>query len=291
MTNDPLRKELEGVEPTPPIGTEDDPINEEPKEPETSPAEGEGDGNDGESGDDRPKENWYREMVRKQEQFQERMQTQFLEAQERMAESFRTAQAPPPDQNGDPLASKTVDELKALRSQVPDEQKAAFEEYLIERTISDRVEEKLGAFTAQHASVSQREQAAQDAVNRFPDLADPTSDFAKAANAKLKKLGKSYINNNPRAVLDVANEVALETGTSFRGPTSRRTNPPGKPASGNQAPAQAQADGADDKARKARLAKIAKKLKAANGGKDFDMKRVEETSKAYNDNIDMFLRK
>lgn len=289
---DHLGDQLKGVKPDPPSGIEDNPPIEDQIEPDPDPAEDKDGDDKDKKEEDRPEKNWIREMARKQDAFQEKMQQQFLEAQERMTESFTKAMAPPPEPNGDPLAQKTVIELKALRSQVPDEQKAAYEEYLVERIAGDVAQKGIDEFKQTYVTANAREQYAKDAVNRFPDLADPTSDFAKAANAKLKRLGQGYIDSNPRAVLDVANEVALETGTSFRGPNpSRRTNPPGNPASGNQAPAAAQPDGKEDKARKARLAKIAKRLKAANGGKDFDMERVEATNKAYRENIDMFVRK
>ncbi|HUW33541.1 MAG TPA: hypothetical protein VM223_18180 [Planctomycetota bacterium] len=292
MPNDELRDQLKGVQLDPPPAIEDDLTNDEVIEDDADPAEDTGGDDDKKTDEDRPPTNWYREMARKQEAFQEKMQREFLEAQERMMENFRSTPVKPPENNGDPLAQRTIAELKQLRADVPEGQKQAYEEYLVERIAQDVAQKSIDEFKSAYTAVSSREQAVKDAVNRFPDLANPASDFAKAANAKLQKLGKGYIDSNPRAVLDVANEVALETGTSFRGPNpARRTNPPGKPASGNQSPATSQPDGKEDKARKARLKAIGKKLERANGGKPFDMARIEATNKAHRENIDIFLRK
>ena len=54
MTDNPLHKQLQGVKPDPPAGTEDDITNDDVIEDDPNPAEGDGDDKDSKKEDDRP---------------------------------------------------------------------------------------------------------------------------------------------------------------------------------------------------------------------------------------------
>ena len=248
-----------------------------------------------ETDDDKPKakgrdaENVYRELSRKNEHLSGQLtslQARFESAIERMEAS---AQAAPPDAtNGDPLAVKTVAQLKNLRSQVPEENLAAFDEYVSERQIQETVDARVGAFEQKQTASQARKQTAQEAVNTYPDLAKPGSDFAQAVDKELKRLGRSYTNNNPYALLDASNRVAIRDGYGAK-TTSPRI--PGRPATKrNASPAPKAKDGPSMDVERA--TKIASGLKnALPKGAKFDVEKMRESTEQYRQNRDFFIKR
>lgn len=290
MTDDLLRQQLQGVTP-PDSPTDDDnePIEDENLDPQEPQDDDAGDGDEegepkGEKGD-RPPENYFRELIRKSEEREERM----LTLMERLADSS-AARPEPVKKSGVSLDDHSVEELESLRDQVPDEKKAAFDAYLNKRRVQAEVETRMSDLERRTEIKSARQRAGQEAVNRYPDLSDPTSDFAKQVNAKLKALGRAYIDANPRAIVDVANEVAISTGRTFRSqPGGRR--PRGKQANRGNTPVDNEGGKGKKFMSKEKATEIAKKLsRGLPSGKNFDVDKIAERANEYDQNRDIFIK-
>lgn len=288
MTDDLLRQQLQGVTP-PDSPTDDEPIEDEldeDLEPQDDDADGEDEG--GESSEpkgDRPPENYFRELIRKSEEREERM----LQMMERLADSS-AVRSEPVKKSGDSLDDRSIEELEGLRDQVPEDRRAAFDAYLNKRRVQAEVDSRMTALEKKTQVQTARQQAGQEAVNRYPDLADPTSDFARKVNAKLRTLGRSYIDANPRAIVDVANEVAISEGRGFRSQPGRR--PKGSQAKRQNTPV----DGESRKGKKQfqskeETAKIAARLsRGLPKGKKFDVDKINERANDYDKNRDLFIK-
>lgn len=183
----------------------------------------------------------------------------------------------------------TIDELTAARPNIPAEQKEAFEEYLIDRKVDARVDGKLDKFQTKATFNDQEDRFNQQAYQRWPELRAKGSEFYGIADKILSEMGPSG-KNNPRAVLDAANEAGLELGLSPAGVPSRSTRrspgnvAPGRSTKGTNAP-DLEAS-AEDKA-------IANRLQNAMPGKKFSekqLKRIAKRSKMYKESINSHLR-
>jgi hypothetical protein len=289
MTDEYLREQLQGVTPPSDPPTEEQPIEDEYLEP-NEPTEDADDGDDGESsegGQGRPAENYYRELIRKSEEREERM----LQMMERIADSSAAVRSEPVKKSGDSLDDRSVEELEGLRDQVPEDRRSAFDAYLNKRRVTEEVESRMSALEQRTEVRTARQGAGQEAVNRYPDLADPTSDFAKKVNAKLRTLGRQYIDANPRAIVDVANEVAITEGRQFRSQPGRR--PKGSQANRSSTPVDNESRGAKGKQfqSKEETAKIAERLsRALPRGKKFDIDKINERANEYDQNRDLFIK-
>jgi len=286
MSDDLLRQQLQGVTPpdSPPEHDEETIEDNDLDQHEGQAPEGD---EPKEQSKDRPDENYFREMIRKGEEREERM----IALMERMTEA-RAADPQPVKQSGNGLDDRSVEELKGLRDQVPDEKKAAFDTYLNERIVRDEIDKRMQDFEHRTQARTARERYGQEAVNRYPQLADSTSDFAKKVNAKLKTLGKAYIDSNPRAIVDVANEVAISTGTAWRGNETQgrrpRQTPTGKKGSAPVQNSKSKDGGfmSEDRAKE-----IAAKLsRGLPSGKKFDVDKIRERANEYDQNRDLFIK-
>lgn len=293
MTDDMLRKQLEGV--TPPDSPTDDMLDPdyEDEHDESIDSDEDLDAASSEEGDsdepkqkrDRPDENYFREMIRKSEEREERM----LMLMERLAESRRES-AEPVKQSGNGLDDRSVEELRGLRGQVPEEKLAEFDAYLNHRIVQEEVEKRLSDFERRNEARTARQRYGQEAVNRYPELADSTSSFAKKVDAKLKQLGKKYIDANPRAIVDVANEVAISTGHAWRGDT-RPSRRPKSTRSTKSAPVKDKKDSGDGFMSKERAEEIAKRLsRGLPAGKKFDTEKIRQRANEYDKNRDLFIK-
>jgi hypothetical protein len=290
MTDDLLRQQLQGV--TPPDSPTDDDVEDtivDDEDLDTSAPEGESgdaDPNEPESTRDRPDENYFREMIRKSEEREERMLTMM----EKLAEA-REAPAQPVKQSGNGLDDRSVEELRGLRDQVPDERKAEFDAYLNQRIVREEVEKRLSDFEQRSQARTARERYGQEAVNRYPELSDPSSDFAKKVNSKLKSLGKKYIDANPRAIVDVANEVAISTGQAWRGNTRQGRRPKKSPAGGKGTSPVKEGQKKEGFLAEKRAEEIASKLsRGLPEGKKFDLDKIRERANEYDKNRDLFIK-
>jgi hypothetical protein len=243
-------------------------------------------------------ENVYRELSRKQEQFQERMMQQLSESQKMLAEALQGRTEQPEKQTGNTLDSMSVQELEAFRKTVAEQNPDAlteFDDYLNKRRVDDTVEQRIRQFENKSQVETRRRQANETAVQRYPELGQRNSDFYRAVNNRLQELGRDYVDANPRAVLDAANDVAAERGmvpSTTRRPTIRGSV--GSRESGGGAPVQKQkqeknlpksAQSAEDREA------IARRLAAAlPKGKKFDDKAIEDKMAQYQENVGYFLR-
>lgn len=284
--HDLLHSQLQGVTP-PDSPTDEDPIEDKDLEPDPEELDGpkpdddEGDGEEPK----RPDENYYREMIRKAEEREERM----LQLMERLADS-QSSVPEPVKKSGDSLDDRSIAELETLRSQVPEENLPAFDAYLNKRRVQDEIDSRMTELEKRTEVKSARQRAGQEAVNRYPELADPTSDFAKQVNAKLKTLGRAYIDANPRAIVDVANEVAISTGRTFRSkPGGRR--PKGSQSRKGSAPVDNESDQGKKFMSKEKAQAIADRMsRGMPAGKKFNVDKIVERANDYDSHRDLFIK-
>jgi hypothetical protein len=121
-------------------------------------------------------------------------------------------------------------------------------------------------------------------------LSDRSSEFYRAVNEHLNELGSTYVNSNPRAVLDAANDVAAQMGmapqqvshaAALRGRIANKSN--SGPARGVQS--------SDDSKVKAERDEIAKRLKGAlPPGKEFNSKSLNDRVDYYKQNSQYYLK-
>lgn len=287
MTDDLLRQQLKGVTPPPEPPTGEPPIEDEDLESNEPIEDVEDDDEGGEGNKDRPAENYYRELIRKSEEREERM----LSAMERLADSSTPVRSEPVKKSGDSLDDRSIEELDGLRDQVPEDRRAAFDAYLNKRRVTEEVDTRMSALEHRTEAKTARQGAGQEAVNRYPELADPTSKFAKKVNAKLRTLGRGYIDANPRAIVDAANEVAISEGRRFRSAPGRR--PRGSQADRSNTPVDNESRGSKGKQfqSKEETAAIAERLsRALPKGKKFDVDKINERANEYDQNRDLFIK-
>jgi hypothetical protein len=148
----------------------------------------------------------------------------------------------------------------------------------------------MAAWESRQQSEQLRGKAQQDALRRYPDLANRGSEFYTEVNSRLNELGDSYVKNNPRAVLDAANDVAAEMGMSprtaskaanMRGRVGRKSNSNPNPKDTKKKSEMSDKD----------FASIGRQLGSAlPKGKSFDKKFIKERAEFYRDNRQYYLR-
>jgi hypothetical protein len=195
--------------------------------------------------------------------------------------------AKPTSQNS--LDDLSLQDLRNIRPNVPKDQLAAFDEYVSERSIEEKVQSQVQAIQQQQQYAQAEVEANKQAVNRWPDLRDKSSAIYAKTNEILARMG-DRADNDPRAVLNAANEAGIELGLAPRtvqGPrmTGVRHTAPG----GTNAPPPDKASTIDE----ARLNEIAGKLGGAfKGGKISDeaLERIRESTAIYRDNVDSLIK-
>ena len=255
-------------------------------------AAGDADDSDDEQGEgtERTAENVRREVLRKMEKSQKEMEAKLADiARENQDLKSQLVNRQRPSSDGPKtFDDMSVNELIQIQDTIPDEQKAAFNAYLLDRKVDERVDEKLGKFKNTSQFAAREDQFNQQAYDRWPQLRQKGSEFYGIADKILSEMGSAG-DKNPRAVLDAANEAGLELGlspaTAIR---STRRNPgnvaPGRSTKGTQSKTPEQT--AEDKA-------IASRLQNAMPGKKFSkeaLKRIAERSEQYKESINTHLR-
>jgi hypothetical protein len=296
-----LRSQFGSVDPKSLIGqgTEDEPLGEDVEDvtldEDVSP-DGESDESGDGDGDKEPEgrtiDNVYGELSRKQEVFQEKMMAKMGNILSTVTEAL--AAKPAGSQAQRTLEDYSVEELTAYRNNLPedDPNRAGLDHTIADKIVDEKVRKQVQAITGRDRAESQRETAVTQAVERYPDLADEDSDFYQQVDAKIRKLDQSYVNANPRVVMDIANEVAIADGVK---PTALRQTlrVPGKP-NANRRDGGAPAPGtkvelkmSDQEARK-----IAKRLEGAMGRKfsDKEIQKIREDHQSYDENRNLFTR-
>jgi hypothetical protein len=254
---------------------------------------GDADDSEDEQGDgtERTAENVRREVLRKMEKSHKEMMAK-LEQLGNENQSLR-AQLTNTMQPVAAASPKTYDDLSVqdliqIQNTIPAEQKAAFDAYLIDRKVDERVDAKLGKFQSTSSFQQQEDKFNQTAYDRWPQLRQKGSEFYGIADRILSGMGKTA-DTNPRAVLDAANEAGLELGqapaTSIR--TSRHT--PGNVAPGRSTKSVSAPDPVATENDKA----IANRLANAMPGKKFtkeQLKRIAKRSAEYQEQINSHVR-
>jgi len=219
---------------------------------------------DGADGDTpaRPVENVRREVLRKLSESERRTQTQL----EQLGDLIKTmlggvtaAVGKKPAQTFDDLS---LDELRGMRGQVPDDQKTAFESYFEDRRISEAITKKVTQVSEAEKYKAERTKSNQIAVDRYPQLGNRVSEMYKEVNRRLVALDENHRKYNPRIILNLADDVAGELGVTPRQTNrSRGATPPASVRGGK--PVARQESGESVIASEAEYEAIAKRLAPA----------------------------
>lgn len=266
---------------------------EEPS-PEADADQPEGDEDQG----GRTIENVYRELSRKQEEFQERMFQQLTESQKLLADAVQTRTEQPEQKSGNTFDDMSLDQLEQFRNDVQEnnpEYLAQFDSYLQRRRVDETVEQRLQQYRQRDQMDARRKQSNETAVQRYPELGQPNSSFYRTVNSRLQEMGREWVESNPRAVLDAANDVAVEMGVTpnthrpaIRGTMANRDMGGGAPVGRAEEKKELPKSGQSAEDRAA----IADRLRAAlPSGKNFSKdKDIEDKMASYHRNISLFTR-
>lgn len=186
------------------------------------------------------------------------------------------------------LEQLSASELEALGPQVPEENKAAYDQLLASKRqdeqISIRIEERL----AQERFAQQRVEANTEAYQRFPELHNRSSRMYQETNRVLNEMGAALSSNDPKVLLHAASVAAANLGLSSNRRFDRASHVPG-----NTAPSRDSDAGTEDAMSQEDAAKIAKQLGAAMPGGKFSpeqLERIRERAKEYRENKHLFIK-
>lgn len=248
---------------------------------------------DGESGK-RTIENVRGEVLRKLDKTNKEMMRELQalrEESKRMTEQFGVpSNAQPASNQPKTLDDMSVQELETMRANVPEDQAAAFEHYLQERKIDEKVNKHLNEFQQKTQRKTAEQRFNEQAIDRWPALRDTSTEFYRITDRILGEMGPIAA-DNPRAVLDAANEAGLELGLSpSTGVRSIKREP------GSVAPGRRTAPGPgsrNDVPNLESMEEIASRLQNAMPGKKFtkdQLKRIAKRQKLYKDSINTRVR-
>jgi len=276
-----LRDQIKGVSQDSP------PVDEPSNSPE--PAEDKvGDGKDKDGS--RTLENVRGELLRKQEKLQSEINKQFSDLNARLTDlargMVRPAAEKPKSQAS--LDDYTVSELEQYRGTISDADKPKLDAYIADRKTREAVKHEMESFTKQQQLDQSRVQYNKTAVDRYPDLNKETSDFAREVDRRLQELPEDIVMRNPRVVLDIANDVAIDRGVK---PTQRRTvEGLSRVAPSNSSPTEQPTY--TSKLTDDERDRIESKLQSAlPKGKKFDRKKIIEREKFYDEVIDEHIQR
>lgn len=256
----------------------------ESTELETDKGESEGDDSEG-----RTIENVYGELSRKQEKADERQQAFQEQMINQMGQLVRDVTAsrndPPAGQQGPKaIGDYSVIELQAIQKDMAadDPQRAQIDALISDKVVDDKVRRQVQEITGQERTQAQREVVVLQAVERYPDLDNENSSFYQKVDQKIRALDPNYVARNPRAIMDVANEVAIAEGIN---PKQARTimRVPGRSGAtkadgGRPAPK----DEVESTMSEAEAIRIGKRLKGALG-RDFTKEQIKTIREDHSD--------
>ena len=249
------------------------------------------DGDEDGDGDDksgRDINNVYREFARKQEDFQERMQKQHNNDMRELIATLRDRPAQPAQQDGGSLDSTSIDQLKNMRSNVPEDKREAFDDYLQERVIKAETDKRMGEFSKNQDFDFRRKEANRSAVERYPELRDNNSDFYLRVDEALRARGTDYVNTNPNAVSDVANAIAVDMGVTAKAKSGLRRRTAIAPA--NRQNARPVVQDTKDTISDEKIADLKATYEGNIPGLKIDTKNIKASHKLYSDNRDLFTK-
>ena len=174
------------------------------------------DADDGDDSSDdkqgRTLDNVYRETSRKLEKQNARVE-QLVGIVEQLRTDLRTARQPEPA-TAPTLEKLSIPELEGMLNsdRITEAEKPVLQKYIQERQVSTLVEEKLNDQMRRQDDKQRRRNAAEQALRKYPQLRNTSSEFARRVDQELTARGAQYKVSNPFAVLDVANSIAAEMG-------------------------------------------------------------------------------
>ncbi len=233
---------------------------------------------DGEKASRSP-ENVRRELLRKQAESERRIRQEISQIGELVKAALGAApQSQKPVQTWDDVP---LEQMRAYRGQVPEENRAEFDAILTRREIAETVKSQFSAMTEAEKYQREREQANKRAVDNYPQLKDPASPLYAEVNRRLLSTDKNVLKFNTRIVLNLADEVAGEMGIKPRHINKSRIVPQPASVSGKKPTRESTSDSVIPSAE--RLDQLAKKLLSGSKVK-FDeaaKKRIAERGVAY----------
>lgn len=264
-----LRDQLKDVEPD----SSPDSFDPAPVMPDPSIKDGDG-GTDG----DRDWKQVRGELLRKQEKATaevtaklDQLTKQFME----FVSSHKTGASPSAEsaKTKTSVEDYTASELEQLLPSIPEESRPQVQSIIQQKRTDERIETQLRAFTEERRKDDERKRYNNKALERFPDLRDFSSDFARMVDAEIQQLPEHIVRGNPRIVLDIANDVAISRGIQ---PNTRGSMPKvTRPASGRTGPSGNESTNEGTMSDAEREA-IGKRLQHNLKGKKFDMERIKE---------------
>jgi len=213
------------------VGSESSTDNNDPIEPnEADPGPDAGDlsgnGKDGNK-DDRTPEQVRAELLRKMEKgnsdlrddFSRKLDNAVAQLTNTLSASRNTQPAAGAERS---LQDQSVQELEALNRQVTDPaQKDYLQRLIVRKEVEAQVGNSLQTFDRDFASRQQRQTSMRAAFERFPEMNDSSSTFHRMVMQEMEELGDAA--NDPRALINVANEVGYKLGISPAAAARRNT--------------------------------------------------------------------
>jgi len=160
--------------------------------------------------------NLQREMDRKLE----KQQREFLASQERLMEKMLEKFSESSYRSSKPstLEEMSLAQLQSLRAEaaglenVDPNTLKSIDDAIVNRRVQDTVDARLGSFTKEQRANMERDAAKAEALQKYPDLRNPQSEFYQKVDRYLQVRGEAYVKSNPQAVLDAAARIAVEEG-------------------------------------------------------------------------------
>lgn len=245
-----------------------------------------GDADSGQSKEPRTPDNVRGELLRKHEQLSSTMEQRFARI-EGLLQGISQQQPAPQHQN--PAQPTSVDQmtsqqLEALRPQVPEDKRPELDRLIAQRRIDESVAARVDARLADQSRQQMRIEANKTAYGRWPELRDPGSHLYQVTNQVLNERG-SGVNNDPRALLDAANEAGMRLGLQPKS-HARSFTDVSIPAGSQPTPEQGGKGMSKDEA-----AAIAQRLQnALPGGKKFNLDRATELHGQYVEHKDLYIK-
>lgn len=206
-----------------------------------------------------------------------------------MQQYFRGNDAPEPKPAAAAdINTMTSSQLEALKPNVPKENLPALEQLIAQRRQAETVRQEVDTQFARHTFAEKKRQAEHQAFSMYPELRNTLSRFRQTTNEVLNEAGESA-QHNPYALLHAAQTAAARLGIKPSGP---RFNQYGAPVGGGTAPPPAGNDGSEPISAE-KMDKLATSLRDAMPGGKFteeQLKRIQENSKHYRENKNLFIR-
>jgi len=245
-----------------------------------------GDADSGQSKEPRTPDNVRGELLRKMDQRDQQLAERLARLEGMMQQAAQAAPPAKPETSAQPtrVEDMTSQQLEALRPQVPEDKRPELDRLIQQRRVDEQVAMRVDARLADQSRQQMRIEANKTAYGRWPELRDPGSQLYQVTNQVLNERG-STVNNDPRALLDAANEAGMRLGLHAK--SVERVYGAVDVPSGS-APVNT---GGSSRMSKDEAAQIAQRLQnALPGGKKFNLDRAAELHNQYVENKDLYIK-